>query len=445
MRSGSGKESSGIGKKQIGTGGNGLGSSAEGVGCPKPGVGSADPGVGCAEPSIGSPGPAVGSSRPWSRPAEEGFSNAVTSPRVRGKALRRIEVVTPPPFPILCCGVSGITRDERILARMRRLMRTRHYSRRTIASYLGWVKRYVRFHGNRHPREMAEAEVGAFIDHLAGAEGVSAGTQNQALAALLFLYRHVLDVPLSLGRQVVRAKRAKRVPVVMTPEEVWRVLDALDGECRLAGLLMYGSGLRLAECVALRVQDVDFAGREIVVRGGKGNKDRRTMLPESAARELEPHLRRVHRQFRADQRRGVAGAALPDALHRKYPNASGEWGWQWIFPAGRTYTGPDGQRRRHHLHHTVLQRAVYLAVRETGMAKRVSCHTFRHSFATHLMQAGYDIRTVQELLGHSDVRTTMIYTHVLQRGGLGVRSPADMAVGATQHSLQPIIPPRRTV
>lgn len=343
---------------------------------------------------------------------------------------------------ILCCGVSGITRDQKLLPRMRRLMKMRHYSRRTIPVYLNWVKRFVRFHANRHPREMGEEEVGAFLDVLASREAVSAGTQNQALAAILFLYRHVLSVPLSLGRQVVRAKRAKRMPVVMTPDEVWRVLGAMEGDERLAALLMYGSGLRLAECVELRVHDVDFAGREVTVRGGKGNKDRRTVLPESVARELVPHLARVRRQFEGDQRRGVLGVALPDAVGRKYPNAGREWGWQWVFPAARTYQEPGvgGGRRRHHMHHTVLQRAVYVAVRECGLVKRASCHTFRHSFATHLLEAGYDIRTVQELLGHTDVRTTMIYTHVLNRGGLGVRSPADMPPDATLVRVRDNIP-----
>jgi integron integrase len=343
----------------------------------------------------------------------------------------------------LCCGVSGLTRDERLLVRMRRLMRMRHYSRRTVPVYLAWVKRFVRHHGNRHPKDMAEPEVGAFLDWLARECGVSAGTQNQALAALMFLYRHVLGVPLSLGRQVVRAKRAKRVPVVMTPEEVWRVLDALDGVCRLAGMLMYGSGLRVSECIGLRVHDLDFEGREVTVRGGKGDKDRRTMLPERAVAELSAHLRRVERQFTSDLRRGVAGVALPDALGRKYPAASREWGWQWVFPASRTYRDEAGVMRRHHVHQTVLQRAVHLAAREAGLVKRVSCHTFRHSFATHLLQAGYDIRTVQELLGHSDVRTTMIYTHVLNRGGRGVRSPADMSDRISSAPVQPIAPGSR--
>ena len=338
--------------------------------------------------------------------------------------------------------MSGITRDEKLLPRMRRVMQTRHYSRRTIAVYVGWVRRFVRFGGGRHPKELGDAEVAAFMERLAVRDAVSAGTQNQALAALLFLYRHVLGVPLSLGRHMVRAKRAKRLPVVMTPEEVWRVLDVMEGQCRLAAMLLYGSGLRLAECVSLRVHDLDFGAREVTVRGGKGNKDRRTTLPEIVARELEGHLARVRRLAASDRKRGVAGVSLPDALARKYPNASREWGWQWVFPASRTYEGAGGRRQRHHLHATVLQRAVYEAVREARIAKRVSCHTFRHSFATHLMQAGYDIRTVQELLGHTDVRTTMIYTHVLNRGGLGVRSPADMQFGTTSPAARPNIPPR---
>ncbi len=239
-----------------------------------------------------------------------------------------------------------------------------------------------------------------------------------------------------MGRSVVHAKKPKRVPVVMTPEEVWRVLEELDGACRLAAHLMYGSGLRLMECVSLRVKDVDFGAREVTVRGGKGNKDRRTMLPGSAVDELTLHLKRARKLFDADRRRGLAGVELPDALGRKYPNAAREWSWQWVFPASRSYVDRQGHRRRHHLHPTVLQRAVHLAAKDAGLTKRVSCHTFRHSFATHLLQAGYDIRTVQELLGHSDVRTTMIYTHVLNRGGYGVRSPADMVSALTSGSAQ---------
>ena len=332
------------------------------------------------------------------------------------------------------------SRDERLIPRMRRLLRLRHYSRRTEDVYLGWVRRYLEFHGRRHPRELAEPEVSAFLTSLAVDNKVAGGTQNQALAALMFLYRHVLGIPLSLGRDVVRAKRPKKVPIVMTADEVWRVLDQLDGAARVAALLMYGSGLRLMECLTLRVKDLDFSAGEITVVGGKGNKDRRTMMPASVMDELTGHLRRVKKLHDRDLRLGLGHAPMPAALERKYPNAAREWGWQWVFPASRAYMDGEGKRRRHHVHETVVQRAVHDAVKDAGIAKRVSCHTFRHSFATHLLMAGYDIRTVQELLGHSDVRTTMIYTHVLNRGGYGVRSPLDMGreqITAPSHVFRP--------
>lgn len=330
----------------------------------------------------------------------------------------------------------SLSRQLKLIPRMRRELKVRRYSPRTEDVYVNWVKRYVAFHGRQHPKDMAEAEVGQFLSHLAIEGKVGAGTQNQALAALLFLYRHVLGVPLALGRDVVRARRPRRVPVVMTADEVWSVLEELEGECRVAALLMYGSGLRLMEVLTLRVKDLDFSGRAIVVRGGKGNKDRRTMLPESVVDELTRHLKVVRRQFERDLLRQVAPVALPDALARKYPNASREWGWQWVFPASRLHEDASGARRRHHLHETVLQRAVHDAVRAAGLTKRVTCHTFRHTFATQLLQSGYDIRTVQELLGHTDVRTTMIYTHVLNKGGFGVRSPADVPPG-TRNTASP--------
>ena len=322
--------------------------------------------------------------------------------------------------------ISNVRGDLRLIPRLRQRMRLRRYSRRTEDVYVGWVKRYVEYHGRRHPKEMAEAEIGVFLTSLAVDAGASGGTQNQALSALLFLYRDVLGIPVVLGRDVVRARRTKRLPVVMTREEVWRVVERLDGPCRLAALIMYGSGLRLMETLTLRVKDLDFSAREILVRGGKGNKDRRTMLPESLVGELTAHLVRVRNLFDRDLSRGVANVELPDGLVRKYPNAAREWAWQWVFPASRQYRTKAGVLRRHHLHETVLQRAVRDAVEAAGLAKRATCHTFRHSFATQLIEAGYDIRTVQELLGHTDVRTTMIYTHVLNRGGLGVRSPADV-------------------
>lgn len=305
-------------------------------------------------------------------------------------------------------------------------MRLRRYSPRTEDAYVRWVKRYVAFHGQQHPRDLAEAEVGAFLSSLAIEGRVSAGTQNQALAALLFLYRRILGVPLMLGGAVARARRPKRVPVVMTPGEAWSVLSELEGPCRLAALLMYGSGLRLMETLTLRVKDIDFESRVITVRGGKGQKDRRTVLAASLVDELKRHLRSVQRRFERDLLRGVEPVELPDALARKYPGAGRDWRWQWVFPATRLYRDAAGVRRRHHLHETVLQHAVHAAVKAAGLTKRVTCHTFRHSFATQLLEAGYDIRTIQELLGHSDVRTTMLYTHVLNRGGISVRSPADL-------------------
>ena len=321
-------------------------------------------------------------------------------------------------------GISPLS--GKLIPRLRRELRVRHYSPRTEDAYVRWVKRYVEFHGRQHPKDLAEADVGQFLGSLAVDAKVSAGTQNQALAALLFLYRYVLGVPLALGRDVVRAKRPKRVPVVMTAEEVWSVLSELVGACRVAALLMYGSGLRLMETLTLRVKDLDFSALSITVRGGKGNKDRHTMLATSAVDELRRHLTWVRKLFERDLLRGVDPVELPDALARKYPNAAREWRWQWVFPASRLYRDVGGNRRRHHLHETVLQHAVHGAVKAAGLTKRVTCHTFRHTFATQLLQAGYDIRTVQELLGHTDVRTTMIYTHVLNRGGFGVRSPADM-------------------
>ena len=317
----------------------------------------------------------------------------------------------------------------KLIPRLRRELKLRRYSPRTEDVYARWVKRYIEFHGRQHPKDLGEAEVGQFLSHLALEGKVGAGTHNQALAALLFLYRHILGVPLTLGRGVARAKRPKRVPVVMTAEEVWSVLGEMEGPCFVAALLMYGSGLRLMETLTLRVKDLDFSAGAITVRGGKGNKDRQTMLATSAAEELRRHLHSVRKMFERDLLRHVEPVELPDALARKYPNAGREWRWQWVFPASRLYKDAAGNRRRHHLHETVLQQAVHAAVKSAGLTKRVSCHTFRHTFATQLLQAGYDIRTVQGLLGHTDVRTTMIYTHVLNRGGMGVRSPADMIPG----------------
>jgi len=308
-------------------------------------------------------------------------------------------------------------------------MRMRHLSQRTEKTYVSWIRRYILFHGRRHPRELTAGDVSGFLTWLAVDRQVSASTQNQAFAALLFLYREVLALPFGGLEKVVRAKRPARLPVVLTREEVWTVLDRLEGIARLMALLLYGSGLRLLECTRLRVKDVDFGGKQLVVRGGKGDRDRVTLLPAMARDPLGRQIERVRRQHGADLGYGAGWVELPLALGRKYPAAGREIGWQWVFPATRRYVDREtGQRRRHHLHESVLQRAVKQAVRQAGLAKPASCHTFRHSFATHLLEDGYDIRTVQELLGHKDVATTMIYTHVLNRGPAGVRSPVDRKI-----------------
>jgi integron integrase len=318
----------------------------------------------------------------------------------------------------------------KLLDRVRAALRARHYSRRTEVSYVAWVRRFVLFHGKRHPAEMSGPEVGEFLSSLATERNVSASTQNQALAALLFLYRHVLEVDLPWLEDVVRARRPLRLPTVLTRGEVAQVLDAMDGVPRLVAIMLYGAGLRLLECLQLRVKDVDFAGHLVRVREGKGNRDRVALLPEIVRGPLAEHLDRVRRVHRRDVERGGGRVRLPSAMARKLPAAAQEWAWQWVFPASRTYVDPeDGVTRRHHLHESVVQREVKAAVTRSGIAKRATCHTFRHSFATHLLDAGSDIRTVQELLGHRDVNTTMIYTHVLNRGPQGVRSPADLLVG----------------
>ncbi|HET8712411.1 MAG TPA: integron integrase [Gemmatimonadales bacterium] len=316
-----------------------------------------------------------------------------------------------------------------LLTQVRRALRLRHYSQRTEDAYVSWIRRFVRFSGMRHPRELGVGDVTRYLTSLATERRVSASTQNQALSAILFLYKDVLDLPVGWLSGVLRAKRTPRVPVVFTPREVRRVLARVrgGGGMGLVVALLYGTGMRLLELLRLRVKDVDFERHEVTVRGGKGDRDRVTMLPERLAGPLLRHLAEVRSQHERDVAAGAGWVELPGALAGKYPNAGREWGWQWVFPATRTYEdGVSGERRRHHLHETVVQRAFKEAVRGAGIAKQGSCHTLRHSFATHLLAAGYDIRTVQELLGHRDVSTTMIYTHVLNRGGRGVRSPADM-------------------
>ena len=303
----------------------------------------------------------------------------------------------------------------------------KHYSVRTEQAYRHWVRRYIRHHRMRHPREMGAVEVQAFLTHLARDVKVSASTQNQALAAVAFLYREVLRLPMAATIGHLHAKRPHRLPNVLAHADVARVLEEMPGTPRLMASLLYGSGLRLMECCRLRVKDVDFTRREIVVRAGKSQKDRVTMLPSALLLSLGAHLEAVQRQHERDVAAGAGCVELPDALRMKLGAAAARsWGWQWVFPAASTHVAQERrERRRHHVDPTVLQRAVKVAAGLARVSARVSCHTFRHSFATNLLESGYDIRTVQELLGHSDVRTTMLYTHVLNRGGFGVRSPLD--------------------
>ncbi len=313
----------------------------------------------------------------------------------------------------------------RLMVRVHEILRARHYSRRTEEAYTMWIKRYIFFHNKRHPASMGGEEVNAFLTYLATDQNVSASTQNQALGALLFLYRYVLEDPLPWLNDVVRASRPVRLPVVLTPEEVRRVLMHLAGPAHLVALLLYGGGLRLLEGLMLRVKDLDFDRGQIHVRDPKGRRDRHTMLPQMVVPLLRHQLelaREIHNQ---DLEKGFGSVWIPEAIERKIPTAPRAWGWQWVFPASSRYKEATGMQRRHHLHESVLQRAVKRATRDAGLDKRVTCHTFRHSFATHLLERGHDIRTVQELLGHRDVTTTMIYTHVLRYGARGVRSPLD--------------------
>ncbi|MDF0665782.1 MAG: integron integrase [Nitrospira sp.] len=309
---------------------------------------------------------------------------------------------------------------------LRTALKARHYSRKTEQAYGHWVARFLHFHQGRPPAEMAEPEINAFLTHLAVKAKVSASTQNQALSAILFLYRHVLGREMGDLGDVIRARRPKRLPVVLTRDEVKSVLSNLSGDKWLMASLMYGAGVRLMECLRLRVQDIDFSRMEIFVRDGKGAKDRVTMLPESLKAPLREHLTRVKAVHEQDVADGWGRVLLPEALDRKYPNAPRDWRWQWVFPQeNRWENAKTGEEGRHHVHESIMQKAVTAAVRQAGLAKRATCHTFRHSFATHLLEGGYDIRTVQELLGHEDVKTTMLYTHILNRGGRGVKSPVD--------------------
>lgn len=316
----------------------------------------------------------------------------------------------------------------RLLDQVRELIRIRHYSIRTEEAYVQWIRRYIIFHGKRHPRDLGAAELTAFLSDLAIKRNVAASTQNQALNAILFLYRDVLKVQLPWLNDVQRAKKPQRLPVVLTRRETTSLLARLEGTPWLMAALTYGAGLRLLECLRLRVKDIDFQYKQLVVRDAKGQKDRVTVMPGNLIDPLRSHLARVRSLHERDLQDGFGGVYLPFALTQKYPKAEREWVWQYVFPSKRRSIDPrSGIERRHHAPEDALQRAVKSAVREAGITKPASVHTLRHSFATHMLESGYDIRTVQELLGHSDVKTTMIYTHVLNRGGRGVVSPFDLA------------------
>ncbi len=323
----------------------------------------------------------------------------------------------------------SVTRGNqpRLLDQVREVIRIRHYSIRTEQAYVQWIRRFILFHGKRHPREMGAPELTAFLSDLAAQHNVAASTQNQALHAVLFLYRDVLKVDLPWLDEVQRAKKPQHLPVLFTRDEVNALLAQLQGTTWLMAMLTYGSGLRLLECLRLRVKDVDFHYKQLLVRDAKGQKDRVTMLPTSLIDPIRTHLARVRHLHEIDLREGFGRVYLPYALAAKYPRADREWGWQYVFPSSRRSIDPrDGTERRHHAPEDTLQRAVKQAIRKAGIVKPGSVHTLRHSFATHLLESGYDIRTVQELLGHADVKTTMIYTHVLNRGGRGVVSPVDL-------------------
>lgn len=319
-----------------------------------------------------------------------------------------------------------IKKGRKLLDQVKDVIRLKHYSIRTEDSYVGWIKRFILFHDKRHPKEMGTPEIEAFLTHLAVDEKVASSTQNQAFNAILFLYKQVLKMELDKPINSIRAKKPRHLPSVLTQAEVLKIISAMSGTHQLMAKLLYGTGLRLMECIRLRVKDVDFEKNSIIVRDAKGMQDRITMLPESIKGTLQEHLQKVKLMHEHDLKNGYGAVYLPFALERKYPNANREWGWQYGFPSKSLSKDPrTGQIRRHHFHENSLQKAIKAAVQMAGIHKRVSCHTLRHSFATHLLEKGYDIRTVQELLGHKDVSTTMIYTHVLNRGGMAVRSPLD--------------------
>ena len=328
--------------------------------------------------------------------------------------------------PSSSIGNCSVSDKPRLFDMVRNVIRCKHYSIRTEQSYIDWIRRYILFHNKRHPRELDEVHISAFLTDLAVNKKVASSTQNQALCALVFLYRDVIEKDLGKFQDLVRAKRPEKLPVVFTRDETKQILLQLSGVNWLMGQILYGAGLRVMECVRLRVKDIDFGYRQIVVRDGKGQKDRITMLPNIIIDELQRHLLKAKKVHENDLKAGFGAVYLPYALERKYRNANRDWGWQYVFPAFKRSNDPrSGVMRRHHLSETVPQRAIRQAIRSSGIHKAGSCHSLRHSFATHLLEAGYDIRTVQELLGHKDVSTTMIYTHVLNKGGRGVQSPGD--------------------
>jgi integron integrase len=315
----------------------------------------------------------------------------------------------------------------KLLDEVRLTVRRKHYSIRTEQAYVKWGREFILFHGKRHPKDLGEADIAAFLSHLASSRGVAASTQNQALNAIVFLYKHVLGIELGGFGSIEKAKRPEKLPVVLSKGEVQRLLGKMNGTHGLTASLLYGTGMRLMECVRLRVKDVDFERGQIMVREGKGQKDRATMLPESLILELKEHLARVRGTHDKDLGEGFGEVYLPAALDKKYPAAPKEWAWQYIFPSTKISRDPrSGKERRHHMDESALQKAVKKAARVAKIDKKVTPHTFRHSFATHLLENGYDIRTVQELLGHKSVQTTMIYTHVIKKGGMGVQSPLDV-------------------
>jgi len=322
--------------------------------------------------------------------------------------------------------ITSLANKPKLLDQVRDVIRRRHYSIRTEQAYVDWIKRFILYHDKRHPREMAEEEVTQFLTYLARDRNVASSTQNQALSALLFLYKDVLKQEIGWLKNVERARRPAKLPVVLAHAELKRVFAQMHGVPKLMAGLLYGSGLRLMECVRLRVKDVDFELAQITVRDAKGGKDRVTMLPINLSEPLQRHLRQMKARHEQDLEDGFGSVHLPFALSRKFPNAARQWGWQYVFPSSRISVDPrTGKRQRHHMAEGILQSALNRAVHAAGIVKRANCHSLRHSFATHLLKRGYDIRTVQELLGHKDVSTTMIYTHVLNRPGIGVRSPLD--------------------